>query len=86
MEANQARPRPERSGLVGCLVGPAAQGLSRCWEAQEVGAQLWAWGLRAAAILAPTLDGMAAEARTPLLGLASGTGALWQVLGDCQRG
>ena len=33
-------------------MGPAAQGLSRCWEAQEVGAQLWALGLRAAAILA----------------------------------
>lgn len=72
MEASQAGPRPEPSGLVGGFVGPAAQGLSRCWEAQEVGAQLWALGLRAAAILAPTLDGMAAEARKLLLELASG--------------
>jgi len=72
VEASQAAPRQEPSWLVGGFVGPAAQALSRCWEAQEVGAQLWALGLRAAAILVPTLDGMAAEARTLLLGLASG--------------
>lgn len=52
-------------------------------KGRDVGARLWALGLRAAAVLAPALDVMAAEARTLLLGLASGTGALCEASGDC---
>ena len=37
MKASPAGPRPERSGLVGCFLGPAAQGLSRCGEGQRRG-------------------------------------------------
>ena len=37
-----------------------------------MGARLWALGFRAAAVLAPALDVMAAEARTLLLGLEAG--------------